>query len=291
MTSSLIGDRTGSDKVAELARSHPSLLTLAKAGWVAKGIVYAIVGVLAIPIVVNGLTRDGNGTEDEASQSGAIAEIAESSWGAVALWVVAIGLGLYVIWRLVSIALPAENTASAWATRAGYLVSAVVYATLAWTAISFARHSASASGSSEDAKVERFTRDVMEMTGGRWIVGLMGVALLGIGAYFFHKGATASFRDELEPGSVGPVRHDALVRLGQVGWIGRAVMMLLIGWFLIRAAVEFDPSDAQGLDGALRQATGSVVGAVLAAVVAIGLLVYGAFCIVSAPRQRLTGAD
>lgn len=283
----------GSDNVAELARSHPSLVKLAKAGWVAKGVVYLLVGALAIPIVVNALTRDSaDSGQGEASQTGAIGEIAASSFGRFALWAVAFGLGLYVIWRLVSIALPAHNTASAWATRAGYLVSAVVYGSLAWTAISFARAGSRGSGAkSEDAKVEQFTRDLMEMSGGRWIVGLLGVALLGVGVYFLHKGVTASFRDDLEPGGVGPIRHEAIVRLGQVGWVGRGVMMLLVGWFIAQAAVRFDPNEAQGLDGALRHATDSTFGSVLAAIVAIGLLVYGAFCVISAPRQRLRNAD
>jgi len=295
MTSSTIAGQSGSDKVAEFAQSHPSLVALAKTGWIAKGVVYALVGVLAVPIVVNGLTRDDAGgaqqQENEASQSGAISEIAETSLGTVALWLVAVGLGLYVLWRLVSIALPAENSASVWATRAGYLVSAIVYTSLAWTAVSFARASGSGATESEDSKVEGFTRDVMEASGGRWIIGLIGLALVGIAFYFAYKGISAEFRDELEPGGVGPLNHETIVRMGQIGWVGRAVMMLLIGWFLIQAAVNFNPDEARGLDGALREATSSTVGGLLAVIAAFGLIAYGLFCVVSAPRARLKSAD
>lgn len=296
MTSSLVDGSTGSDRAADLARRHPGLVALARAGWIAKGVVYGLVGILAVPIAVNGLDRDQSmGSGQEASQRGAVAEIADSSAGAIALWLVGIGLALYVLWRLFSIALPASNDAHAWATRAGYAVSVVVYSLLAWSAISIARHGgggASASGrNSEDAKVERFTRDLMEMTGGRWLVGLLGVAVIGLGAYFVHRGATASFRKELEPGGVGPVSSQAIVRLGQAGWIGRGVMMLLIGWFIAQAAIDFDPDEAKGIDGALRDATSSTFGALLALVVAVGLVMYGAFCVISSPRARLTGAD
>jgi Domain of Unknown Function (DUF1206) len=292
MASSIVAGQSGSDTVATFARSHPSLVTLAKAGWLAKGVVYTLVGILAVRIVVDGLTHDDtSGAQDEASQSGAIGEIAGSSLGTVALWLVAVGLGLYVLWRLVSIALPAENSASAWATRAGYLVSAIVYASLAWTAISFARHRGSGAAESEDSKVEGFTRDLMEASGGRWIVGMVGIAVVGIAAYFGYKGISASFRDELEPGGVGPLSQQTIVRLGQVGWVGRGVMMLLVGWFLIQAAVNVNPDEARGLDGALREATSTTAGGLLAAIAAFGLIAYGVFCGVSAPRARLTNAD
>ncbi len=296
MTSSLVEGRSGSDKLSEFTRSHPSLVALGRAGSVAKGVVYGVVGILAIPIAINGLDTDRSaGSGDEASQAGAIGKISESAWGVATLWLVAVGLLLYVIWRLVSIVLPADNSVSVWATRAGYVVSVVVYSALAWTAISFARHRPSTgtqSGEqSEDARVEQYTRDLMEMPAGRWLVGLIGVAVIGVGGYFVRRGATASFRDELDSRGVGPISHTTIVRLGQFGWVGRGVMMLLVGWFVVQAALHFDPDDAHGIDGALRDATSSPFGAVLVVIVAAGLLVYGAFCVISAPRARLTGAD
>lgn len=294
MTSSVIHGRSGSDRVAQLAREHPSLVTLARVGWIAKGLVYGLVGILAVPIAMSGLDSDQQASSDqsgqEASQGGAVAELAQRSYGELALWVVGIGLGLYVIWRLVSLLLPASNSVKAWATRAGYLVSVVVYTTLAWSAISIARGVGSG-GENEDGRIESFTRDVMERSGGRWAVGLVGATVIGLGAFFVYRGATAEFRDELDGGPVGPVSHAAIVRLGQAGWIGRGVMMLLVGWFVAQAAIDFDPEEAQGIDGALRDATSSTFGAFLALVVAVGLVLYGAFCVVSAPRQRLTNAD
>ena len=96
-----------------------------------------------------------------------------------------------MIWRLVSIVLPAENTAKVWLTRLGYLVSAVTYSLLAWSAVTIARHQqAAGSTESEDAKVERLTRELMEKTGGRWLVGAIGVVLVAVGLYFVIKGIT-----------------------------------------------------------------------------------------------------
>jgi Domain of Unknown Function (DUF1206) len=279
----------GSRKVEEGARRHPSLVTLGRFGWAAKGVVYIMVGILAVPIALQALGAEQAAGGEEASQLGAIAEIADTSFGVFALWVIAIGLALYVVWRLVSILLPAENSAKTWLTRAGYLVSAVVYAALAWTALSFARQSGTSE--SEDAKVEEFTRDLMDKTGGRWLVGAIGVTLIVVGAYFVIRGLRASFRDELEHRGVGPFSHESIVTLGRVGWVGRGVVIALVGWLFLRAAIRFRPDEAKGIDGALRDVTESTPGAVLVGLAALALIAYGVFCVISAPRQRLTGAD
>jgi hypothetical protein len=210
--------------------------------------------------------------------------------GAALLVAIAAGLALYVLWRLVSLLLPADNDAEAWLTRAGYAISAIGYSILAWTAISFARHPGTGDGS-EDARIEQFTRDLMDNQAGRIAVFVVGAGLIGTGLYFLYKGAAATFESELTPGGVGPISHDTLVMLGRVGWVGRGLMIGLIGFFLARAAVNFDPAEAEGLDGALRRVSGSTIGTVLVLVVAACLVMYGLFCVLSAPRQRLTSAD
>jgi hypothetical protein len=284
-------DRQGVDSLEDLAHRHPSLVVLARTGWLAKGVVYAIVGVLAFKIAQD----PGSGTSPtatsgqggEASQSGAIGTIAGSSLGELALWAVAIGLFLYVIWRVVSILLPAESSAKTWATRVAYAISAVTYTVLALSAISFARNSSGQQ--SENARIETFTRDLMDSTGGRWTVGILGAALVAIGIFFAYRSLTADFESELA-GGVGPVSRHHLVRLGQIGWMGRAAMMGLIGIFLVRAAVQFDPAEAEGLDGALHRLADSSWGPIAVGAVGVGLLLYGAYCILSAPVQRLKSA-
>lgn len=293
MTSSTFTGESGSRKVEEVAHRHPGLVAFSRLGWVAKGVVYLVLGALAIPIALESSGTDGaaqGGTE--ASQTGAVTKIADSSFGELALYVIAFGLALYVVWRLVSVVLPAENSAKAWFTRAGYLASAAAYSALAWSALSFARHTRAPSGAeSEDAKVERFTRELLEKTGGRWLVGALGVAVICVGAFFVVKGLRATFRDELEPRGVGPIRYETIVTLGRIGWVGRGIVMALIGWFLTRAAVQFRPEEAKGFDGALRDVTGSALGTFLVGFAAVALMVYGLFCVISAPRQRLSGAD
>lgn len=285
-------EEMGSERAEEFASEHPGLVKFGRAGWAAKGVVYGLTGVLALFVALRSVGASSSGGE-EASQSGAISSIAQRSGGALVLYVVAVGLLLYAAWRLISLMLPTDNDLKGWAGRAGYLVSAITYLFLAWTAFSFARRPGSSGGSenSQDARVEQLTRDLLGMTGGRTLVVVAGLVLIGIGAFFGWKAYDASFESQIEPGGTGPVSHSALIKLGRVGWVGRAVMMGLIGFFLVRAAVTFNADEAKGLDGSLRQAAGSTIGTILVLILAVGLIVYGVFCVLSAPRRRLVAAD
>lgn len=280
---------TGSETAQEFVEQHPNLVTLARVGWVAKGIVYALTGALALAVAMQSATEQ-SGSGNEASQSGAVATIAEQPAGVALLVAIAIGLGLYVIWRVATILLPAENSVSSWLDRAGYGLSAISYVALGWSAVSFALNPGSSEGG-EDARVERATRTMLEATGGRALVLIVGAGVIAAGISFLYKGSSTSFESDLSPGSVGPVSHRGLVTLGRIGWIGRGLMMSLIGVFVARAAITFDPDDAQGLDGSLRTVAGTTLGTTLILVVAVGLVVYGAFCALSAPRRHLSGAE
>ena len=127
----------------------------------------------------------------------------------------------------------------------------VTYTALAVTAVSFAR-GRSGARPSENNRVERFTADVLEHSGGRWIVGAIGVAVIAVGLYFAYQGITGRFSDELQGRDVGPVPHDTIVKLGQVGWCGRAVMTALIGFFLVRAAAMAHSAAVPAAESAMR---------------------------------------
>lgn len=287
--SSGTSDDVGVEQAEEFAHQHPSIVKFGRIGWVAKGLVYGLTGLLALVLGIHA-ARGTSDSNDEASTTGAIARIAESSFGAALLIVVTAGLVVYALWRLFSVVLPAENDMMSWVTRGGYLVSALTYLVLAWTAITFVRHPGKPADG-EDSRVESFTRDLMGRRFGREAVVAIGVLLIVIAAVFVWKAVSASFTKQLLPGDVGPVSDRMIVILGRIGWVARAGMMALIGFFLARAAVRFDPEEAQGLDGSLRQATASTAGTILVIAVGVGLLVYGVFCAVSAPKRRLIGAE
>jgi hypothetical protein len=283
-----VGD-VGSEGLEDAIRRNPVLVSFMRIGWVAKGIVYGVMGAVAFAVARDGGTAESQG--DQASPRGAVEKLAASGVGSVLVIVLAAGLGVYALWRLVTVILPADNDAHAWAHRVGYAVSAVMYGFLAWSAVSLAQANSGGEQGDDDATVTRLVADVMGRTGGRWLVGLAGVLLGVLGAFFVRKAVKRTFEDDLEHRGVGVVTYRSIVRLGVAGWLARAVIMVLIGIFLVRSAVDYDPEQAEGLDDALRRTAGSTIGAWLVAVTGIGLVVYAAFCIVSAPRQRLRGAD
>jgi len=286
-------DQHGIQAAQDVTQAHPGLVKLGRIGWAAKGVVYLLTGFLALFIAFGSeptTTATGGGAGKEASQTGAIARLAGTPGGSLLLCVIAAGLVLYSAWRILSVLLPASSDASSWINRVGYLVSAAAYLLLAWVAVSIVRNPGNPQ-KSEDSKVESFTRNLLGHSYGRVGVFVLGALLIGVAVAFLVKAVTANFSSQLAHRGVGPVPFGAIVAMGRVGWVGRTAMMGLIGFFLCRAAVRFDANAAQGLDGSLRQAVRSDLGTVLAVVVAIGLMVYGLFCVLSAPRQLLVPAD
>jgi hypothetical protein len=284
-------DDVGSDAAERFVRRHPWVVDVARVGWAAKGVVYLLTGVLAF--VVAAAPFGGSGSSDEeADPSGAIAKIAEQPFGTLLLWLMALGLVLYALWRFVTVILPADTDGHALLRRVGYAVSGLTYVALAFTAVSLARRSGSSNdGASQDSRVSQATADVLAWTGGRLLVGLAGLVLIGVAVYFLWKGVSASFEQDLEHRAVGPFSWDVVRAMGRAGWIGRAAMMALIGVFVTRAAIQFDPDEARGLDDSLRRVADSSIGMILVYVVAIGLVLYGAFCVISTPSRKLVATD
>ena len=122
-----------------LTREHPGLVKLARLGWLAKGIVYLLAGVLVLGLLQRSLGWSDSAGGQEASPTGALNEVADTSWGPALLWALAIGLFLYAAWRVISALLPGSGGAESWARRIGYLCSAALYALLGVTAVALAR--------------------------------------------------------------------------------------------------------------------------------------------------------
>ncbi len=260
------------------------LIPLGRLGWIAKGAVYGLVGVMTVPIAFS-----GGGGGDEASRSGAIAEIAEKSYGTILLWILGLGLVLYALWRLVTAFLPGENDADTLAHRAAYLGSAVVYTFLAWTAIDYAIGSGGSGGSGSGGMLEDISRTLMESTAGRLALGLGALVGLGVAGYFVYKAWDQRFMDEFDMSGAPSNERELIEKTGMAGWIGRAITTALLAGFVLLAAITANPDEAKGLDAALRDVADNWWGSALVLVAGIGLICYGAFAAISARRRLLVG--
>jgi hypothetical protein len=276
-----VDDRVSAE-VHELVREHPWLVPVARIGWVAKGVVYSLFGIAAIAIARG---EPAGTADDEASPKGALGAVRDTAGGRVLLGVLCVGLVCYVAWRILSVAILRGSDAKTWLERIGYTFSALFYVSLAWVAGRAALRDSDPGG---DNQVESVSRRVLEWTAGRWLLGIAGIVVIAVGAYFvIDKGIRRRYRKDLDLSGASEAERRAIDLTGVIGWIGRGIVTALVGVFVLRAAWRFDPAEAKGFDQALRDVADTTTGSWLVLTSAIGLVVYGVFCIVSARRQAL----
>ena len=274
-------------QVSRLTAGHPGLVKIGRAGWLAKGVVYVVAGVLALLIAARttGWSRAASAQNPEASPTGALKTVAHATGGSLLLIVLAIGMMLYAIWRIVSAIVPGGTDAKAIVKRIGYVVSAIIYTTFALTAIALAK--STTSNPNGNTKVTSLSGRVMAHTGGRILIGVVGGIVIATGLYRVVKGARQDVNDELDLAGLSAQRLAWTERFGAVGEIGRGIGIGLIGFFLVRAAIRYDPNQATGLDGALRRLAAERFGLVVVVGVGAGFFAYGAFCVSTFRHRRL----
>lgn len=250
-----------------------------RVGLVAKGASYALIGVLALQIPL------GQGGE-AADRQGVLRRLAGESWGSAALIALAVGFAGYALWRLAEGLFDRGgegSDAEGLAKRAKSIGIAVVYAASAVAAISLMRSASSGTGGDESQETAR----VLEWPGGRWIVLAVAAGFVADGLYNVYRGWTKKFREDLDDHRMrGTVRTWA-VRSGVVGHAARGVVFAIVGVFLAKAAIEYDPDEAIGIDGALLKLAEQPFGKVLLGIVAAGLVAYAVYCLVEARYRRI----
>jgi len=258
-----------------LAGAKP-LAWLARVGLVARGVVYLTIGVLAIKLALG----DGGKV---ANQQDALRTIAQQPFGKALLILVAIGLAGYALWRLVRAAVGhgAEQRDGALDRIAG-LDSGIAYAILCVAAVEIIIGSGASSGTAKET-----TGGILGWPGGTAIVAIAGAVLIGVAAYQAYEGLARKFLDDAKTGEMSPVVHKGYTALGVFGHIARGVIFALIGYGLIKAAVDYDPRNAIGLDGALRELAEASYGPLLLSVVAAGLAGFALYSIAGARYRKV----
>jgi hypothetical protein len=265
-----------SEATPSRAARAPATGWLGRAGLVARGAVYAVIGILALELAIG----DGGKTT---SQQGAMKTIASQPFGKVLLVLLAVGLAGYAIWRLTrAVAGHGAEDQDSGFDRIAALASGLAYAGLAVTAVMILIGAGSSSGSPK-----KTTGGVMDWTGGPLLVGIAGAILAGVGIYQVYKGLAKKFLDTSKTYEMSEgVKHTFTV-LGVVGHVARGVVFVLIGYGLIKAAVDYDPKKAIGLDGALRKLADASYGPLLLGIVAAGFIMFAAYSIVDARYRKV----
>ena len=249
---------------------------LARAGFVARGIVYGIIGVLALDVAVG---HGGKLTD----QQGALRAVEEQRFGHVLLTLLAVGLGGYSLWRLFRAILGhGPEGADRGLDRVGALGSSIVYGVMCMIAIQLLAGSSGATGSAEKTASGAFS-----WPGGRWLVGIAGLVLIGVGVYQLIRGVRRKFLDDSKTEEMSPRTKTWITWIGTVGHVARAVVFGLVGVFLVKAAVDYSPEEAIGLDGALAKLYNQAYGPWLLGAVAAGLVAFAIFSLSEARYRRI----
>jgi hypothetical protein len=269
---------------------------LARFGYFVKGVVYLLVGILAVQAAF----AAGRGGDVEGPR-GAIASIAEGGFGQVLLWLLALGLFGYALWKFIQAAKDTEHEGSdakGTAKRIGFVVSGLVYASLGVWTIRLVT-TVGGGGGGGDQKTEA-TAWLLSQPFGAWLVGAVGLIIIGVGLYQLKKAVDASFMKHLavHDERTGWTPLDKMTdhpkpwvrRLGRAGHAARAVTYAIIGGFVIVAAIQSDPDETRGLGGALETLGEQPYGPWLLGLVALGLACYGVYCMAAA-RYRVINAD
>ena len=269
---------TGSQAVHRAAAS-PWPERFARLGLAARGVLFIVIGILAFRVAFGHY-------EDQASQNGALQQIASQPGGKVLVWIVAIGLIGYALWRLVSAAFGpvADPVATDAKQRVKALAEGIGYGAVAVIAVKVATGSASSSSGGG----QKQAATVLSWPGGQFLVGLAAVVIIGVGLYYIHDGWTADFTKELKVGEMSPTIRKAVIALGRFGRIAQGVVFGIIGALLMVAAVQYDPDKAKGLDGALKTLAGEPYGRWLLGFIALGLLAYGVYGLAEAKLRRVS---
>lgn len=255
---------------------------LARFGYAAKGIVYIIVGFLAFQAAFNWGGR-------VTGSQGAFQSIANRPFGNFLLFLVAVGLLGYVVWRFVQAAYDPEHNdegASAIGRRLSYFMSGLIYGSLAFVA--FRIVFSSTSGSSGDSGNQQGVAMVLSQPFGRWLVAAAGVAIIAYGFYCFYRAYKNKFRRKLNLAEVSAEAERWIVRIARFGLIAKGIVAVIIGYFTIQAGRFSDASQVRDTQEALQTLQRQPYGAWLMGIVALGLIAYGLHLEVQARYRRIS---
>jgi Domain of Unknown Function (DUF1206) len=265
--------QSGAERVARTKQFE----WLARAGLAARGVVYAVIGVLAIKLA---LGDGGKAT----NQQGALKTIAHQPFGKVLLLILAIGLFSYALWRLIRAAVGhgKEDTDDT-KERVDGLFSGLGYAALFVTAVQILIGSGSGGGSDPGKPAG----GVLDWPGGPVLVAIAGIIIVGVGLQQGYKGIKKKFLEDAKTEEMSDRVRTPFTVLGVFGYLARMVVFGLIGYFLFKAAIDYNPGKAVSLDGALTRLGQASYGPILLGLVAAGLIGFGAYSIADARYRKV----
>jgi len=274
----LYSGRMTARRTGRRAASSAPMRFLARAGFFARGLMYIVIGWIALQVAFGK-------TGQQADRTGALHELSGKPFGAVALWILVIGFFGMALWRLAEAAYGSADGGRKATARLSALARAVIYAVLGYGVLKYAI--GAGAPQSSDQQSQDLTATLLRHTGGQALVVIIGLAFVGGGLYVGYQAWRERFRRGLELGRLRPRTRRIVEWLGKAGGVARGIVFVTAGIFLIVAAVDYKPQQAKGVDSSLRALAATPAGPWLLVLVAIGLIMFGLFSWCQARWQRL----
>ena len=262
---------------ARRASDSPAARALARAGLVARGVLYILIGWVAVLVALGQ-------TSHEADQQGALQLLAGQPYGLVLLWLLGIGFAGYALWRLSEAAFGVTGEGNGAGPRLKSLVRALIYAFFAYLTFKII---AGAGSGSQTKKQQDLTATVMHHPAGRWLVGIVGLVIVIAGLVLIFEGIRRKFMKYLQLSQMSPRTRRTIEWLGMIGTAARGAVFALAGGLVIEAAVTYKPAKAGGIDKALLTLRNQPFGEVLLILAALGLMIFGVYGLCEARWRRV----
>jgi type IV secretory pathway VirB2 component (pilin) len=260
---------------ARQASRSPAAHFLARAGLTARGVIYILVGGVAVLVALGRSSR-------EADQQGALHLLAGKSYGMVSLWLLAIGFAGYALWRLSEAAFGVTGEPGA-GPRLKSLARAVIYAGLSYLTFTVI----SGTDRSQRRRQQDITATAMQHTAGRVLVGIAGLIIVACGIVLVIEGARKKFMKNLRTAQLSPRMRQVVKVLGVTGTIARGLVFALAGVLVVVAAVTHKASESGGIDKALQTLRNQPFGEFLTLAAALGLVIFGVYGLCEARWRRV----
>jgi hypothetical protein len=261
---------------ARRAARGPAAEVLARAGLTARGVIYILIGLVAILVAVG---QSGK----EADQAGALKLVASTPFGLFALWLLGLGFAAYALWRLSEAVFGVTGEGYGAGPRLKSAARAVIY--LGFAVLTF--DVIAGTGGSQARREQDWSAKAMHQPGGRWLVGIVGLVVVIAGVVLIIEGVRAKFMRLLETSQMSPRTRTVVKRLGMIGTTARGAVFALAGALVVQAAINYQPSKARGLDKALLTLRDQPFGEVLLGIAAIGLIIFGVYALCEARWHKV----
>src|SRR5487761_397517 len=258
----------GGTSAVKRAATNPVLELLERLGYVVRGTLYAVMGLLALKIVFS--VSGGKATD----LTGSLVVLVSNPSGKLVLIIVAIGLSAYSLWgftRAIYDPLHRGSDASGYLARLGFVTSALSYAAI----VIFAVQLLAGSGATTNDGTQKTIASVLTHPAGGALTILIGLVVIGIALGQFVEAYRATFAQDIKGAEMSANTRNLVVKFGRFGMFARGVIFLVIGWFVVQAGIHHDPSQTQGFSGAFVFLLAQPFGRILLGIVALGLVALG----------------